>query len=326
MRKPLRLFASIAVVSICCTLHAQSAGNAPQPTVKFSVVALDNKTNAILPNLSKEDFRLLVDNHEVPIVSFGSGAHYSVSPIGLWLVLECNNFGVPEFASAFMRGKTQYLLPALAHLDKADTLGVAHWCGNGTQAIDLPPRHDPQAAIAALNNVLKQKPIEGANRQAEDAKQRMVEMILADAKSSSPRRVPVIVFLYGDGGYSFQYKADDILSDVISTRGVIYGLNDAGYRFDPQAMFGGGEVYYEIHYLSQATGGDVVGTPYPKKLSTALDYILLQQHFRYTLGFEPTIFDGKKHDLKVELTPSGIRKYANAVLRYRSQFIAVAPH
>ncbi|MGC2161182.1 MAG: hypothetical protein WA634_04675 [Silvibacterium sp.] len=313
----------------CPVLSAQNAGQAaavPDPSVvTVNVVALNAKTSAILPSLGKEDFRLSDNGHEMPIVSFGSGAHYSTTPIALWLVLECNNFGVTDFASAFMRGKTQYLLPALAHLDKADAVGVAHWCGNGTQAIDLPPAHDPDAAIGKLDDLLKQKPVEGANRQTEDAKQRMVEMILADAKQTTPRRLPVIVFLYGDAGYAFLYEADNILRGLLATPSIVYGLNNAGYHFDPSAMYGGGQIYYEIHYLSLATGGNVYGTPDPKQFSKALDYILMQMHFRYTLGFQPAAFDGKKHDLKIELTPDGQKKYADAVLRYRPQYLAVAP-
>lgn len=318
-----KTFCALALVAAASLCQAQTQAHAPA-TVAVNVVALNAKTDAILPNLTQDDFRLFDNNRQIPIVSFGSGAHYRVAPIALWLVLKCNNFGNHDFASAFMRGKTQYLLPALAHLDKDDAVGVAHWCGNGTQAIDLPPGHDPNAAIAALNTILKQKAVEDTNRQAENAEQRMVEMILADAKASSPRRLPVIVFLYGDAGYAFAYEADNILRDLLSTHGIIYGLNNAGYHFDPSAMIGGGEIYYEIHYLAQSTGGNVYGTPYPDKLSSALDYILLQQHFRYTLGFQPTSFDGKKHDLKIELTPSGQQKYANAVLRYRSQFIPIA--
>jgi hypothetical protein len=308
----------------------QTAAPRPNPSidpsiVTLNVVAQDAKTSAILPKLGREDFRLFDNGREMPIVSFGSGAHYSVPPIALWLVLECNNFGQVDFASAFMRGKTQYLLPALAHLDKNDAVGVAHWCGNGTQAIDFPPGHNPNAAVGALDGLLKQKAIEGANRQAEDAMQRMVAMVLANTESTTPQRMPVLVFLYGDAGFAYENEADAVLRDLLSTSSMVYGLNDAGYHFEPRTMFGGGQIYYEIHYLSQATGGNVLGTPDPKQFSRALDYILLQMHFRYTLGFRPTERDGKKHDLKVELTADGQKKYADTVLRYRLQYIAVAP-
>ncbi|HEX5234785.1 MAG TPA: hypothetical protein VFW25_05585 [Silvibacterium sp.] len=311
-------------------MQSQTAASHPVPAldsslVTVNVIALNGKTSNILPNLQREDFRLSDNGHDMPIASFGSGAHYSVSPVALWLVLECNNFGQVDFASAFMRGKTQYLLPALGRLDKTDAVGVAHWCGDGTQAIDLPPSQDPNAAVGKLDDLLKRKAIEGTNRQSEDAMQRMVAMILANTQNAQPRRLPVLVFLYGDAGFAFEYEADAVLRDLLSTSSMAYGLNNAGYHFDPKAMFGGGQIYYEIHYLSSATGGNVYGTPDPKRLSQALDYILMQMHFRYTLGFKPSSWDGKKHDLKVDLTPDGQKKYADAVLRYRAQYIAVPP-
>lgn len=292
------------------------------PTSTVDVFALNPTTGAVLPGLGKDDFRLLDDGHPMPIVSFGAGAHYSVTPIALWLVISCNNFGDPELTSGFMRGKTQILAPALLNLDKADAVGVAHWCGDGTQAIDQPPTSNAGAALDALNSLLKRKVVEGANRQWEDAQQRMVNLILDNARTSQPRRTPVLLFLYGDGGYAFLTQTNDVLRSILATSGIVFGLNDSGYHFDPQAMFGGGEIYYEIHYLSMQTGGQVYGSPYPNLITKALDYILLQMHFRYTLGFEPTAFDGKEHDLKIELTPQGKAKYASAVLRYRPEYVA----
>lgn len=308
-------------------LHAQKSmkrtGVAVQAPATVDVVALNEKTSAIVPNLTRQDFEIQDDGHAKPVLSFASGAHYQAAPIAVWLVLECNNFGVTDFASAFMRGKTQYLLPALAHLDKADVVGVAHWCGNGKQAIDLEPGHDPQAAIAALNAVLKQRPVEGANRQSEDAKERMVNLILAQAKTMKPWHTPVIVFLYGDAGFAFRHEAEGTLINLLSMPSFTYGLNNAGYHFDPSAMFGGGNVYYEIHYLSISTGGNVYGTPYPKQYSKVLDYILMQMHFRYTLGFNPAVMDSKRHDLKIELTPQAQKQFPDVVLRYRAQYIPV---
>jgi hypothetical protein len=314
--------------SCCATLHGQKAAS---PLVHFDkslatvdVVALNDRTMAVVPGLKEQDFKLLVDTRKTPVAKFASGAHYGVPPIALWLVLECKNYGVTDFASAFMRGKTQYLLPALAHLDKADVVGVAHWCGNGKQAIDQEAGHDPQAAIAALDAVLKQRPVEGANRESEDAKERMVNMILAQAKTMSPRHTPVIVFLYGDAGFAFRYEAEGTLIDLLSMPSFVYGLNNSGYHFDQSAMFGGGNVYYEIHYLSISLGGNVYGTPYPKQYSKALDYILMQMHFRYTLAFKSMAMDSKRHDLKIELTPAAQKQYPDVVLRYRAQYIPVA--
>ncbi len=291
--------------------------------VRINVIALDDKTGAILPNLAKEDFQLFDNGREMPIVNFGSGVHYGVTPIALWLVIECNNFGPPDFTSAFMRGKTQYLKPALASLDKTDAVGVGHWCGDGTQAIDLPLGKDADAAVSMLNTLLSRKSIEGENRKGEDAKDRLVQMILEETEKSSSQRLPVIVFLYGDAGSAFEVEADDILHRLLSVPSIVYGLNDAGYHFDPSAMYGAGQIYFEVHYLSHATGGDVYGSPDWPVLSKGLSYILMQAHFRYTLGFDPGVFDSKKHDLRVVLTPEGKNKFQSAVLKYRSQYMDI---
>lgn len=297
---------------------AEAAAAAP---ATVDVIALNEKTLSIVPNLTAQDFVIHDDGKKTPVVGFASGLHFQVAPIALWLVLECNNYGVTDFASGFMRGQTQYLLPALAHLDKADAVGVAHWCGNGEQAIDLEPERDPQAAIEALNKVLKQKAVEGANRQAEDAKERMINLILTQTKTMKPRPTPVIVFLYGDAGFAFRHEAEGTLINLLSTPSFVYGLNNAGYHFDPSAMFGGGNVYYEIHFLSISLGGNVYGTPYPKQYSMALDDILMQMHFRYTLGFKPAVMDSKRHDLKITLTDAAAKRFPDAVLRYRAQYI-----
>lgn len=309
-------------------LHAQAIGQERATVVKapaaVDVIALNAKTLSVVPNLTAQDFAIQDDTKPTPVLSFASGMHYQEPPIALWLVLECNNYGVTDFASGFMRGKTKYLLSALAHLDKTDVVGVAHWCGNGKQAIDLMPGHDPQAAINALNAVLKQKPVEGANRQAEDAKERMVNLILTQAKTMKPKPTPVIVFLYGDAGFAFRHEAEGTLINLLSMPSFVYGLNNAGYHFDQSAMFGGGNIYYEIHYLSISLGGNVYGTPDAKQFSTALDYILMQMHFRYTLGFKPGAMDSKRHNLKIELTDAAAKEFPGVVLRYRAQYIPVA--
>jgi hypothetical protein len=277
-----------------------------------------------LPKLSKDDFRVLDNGHEIPIVGFGSGTHYTVAPLAVWLVLSCNSFAPPDFSSGFMRGKTQLLRPALADLDKADTVGVAHWCGDGSAAIDLPPGRNPDPAIGKLDDLLKQKSVEGANRLWQTAMQKMVDMIVDNTRRSQPQRTPVLIFLYGDAGYAFENEADYMLRAILPAPRFVFGLNNAGYHFDPSAMFGAGEIYFQIHYLSQETGGQVYGTPDPKMFAKALGYILMQLHFRYTLAFVPTVRDGKRHDLKVELTPDGQAKYASALLRYRPQYIPAA--
>jgi hypothetical protein len=319
---------AMLLVSGCPGARAQAspppAYQPPSPSLyTLDVIAQHEKTTAILPKLAKTDFHVTDNGQDVPIVQFGSGAHFSVAPITLWLVLKCNGFAPPDFDSGFMKGKTQYLRPALDHLDKTDEVGVAHWCGDGAAVIDQMPGHDPDGAIAALDNLLKQKSVEGSNRLWVTGMRKMVEMVLENMRTADPHRVPVFVFLNGDAGSAFTTEADDILRNLWAGPAIVFGLSNGGYHYDPSHMVEGGKVYFQIHYLAQQTGGQFYTSPDWKEVTKALGYILVQVHFRYALSFEPTERDGKQHELKVELTPEGERQNADAQLRYRPEYIPV---
>jgi hypothetical protein len=64
------------------------------------------------------------------------GGRYATRPITLWLVAICNEIDWDENGSGFIRGKGKLLRPAFDHLDKDDTIGIAHWCDNETFKID----------------------------------------------------------------------------------------------------------------------------------------------------------------------------------------------
>ena len=75
-----------------------------------------------------------------------------------------------DLGSGLFLGKTVLFRPALDHLDKHDTIGVAHWCDNGESEIDLPPTHDPDKALEAMQAALQKRdfnhPICTAQREA----------------------------------------------------------------------------------------------------------------------------------------------------------------
>ncbi len=283
------------------------------------------RTRAPLTDLQREDFRIFDNGHEVSIRSFDIGAHYETRPIALWLVVQCNQIGsLPEWHSGFLRGKAQFLKPALAHLDKDDAVGVAHWCDDGTASLDLPPGHDPDAALAMANRLLSEPLVQGENRPGELAMQRMVRMILDNVHHATPERLPIFLFLYGDHAATFTDEANRIIEHVLETSGIVFGMSDNGYRFDAEQMFRNGQVFYLIHYYSHETGGQFYSVLDPRQFSAALDYILLQLHLRYTIGFKPIIVDGKRHALKVELTKEAAKRFPGTDLRFRQEYIPVA--
>jgi hypothetical protein len=296
--------------------------------VLVDVVAEDTKTGlhtrALLTDLQKEDFRVFDNGHEMSVSSFDIGAHNGTRPIALWLIVQCDTGVTPEWHSGFLRGKTQLLRPALEHLNQDDAVGVAHWCDDGKASIDLPPGHDPDAALAAVNHLINLRPVGGDNRSGELAMQKMIRLTVDSVHQATPDRLPILLFLYGDHCATYAAEADRIIEDVLETSGMVFGLSDNGYPFDPGEMFLGSKILYLVHYYSQDTGGAFYSTVDPKLFSAGLDYILLQLHLRYTLGFKPLIVDGKKHTLKVELTEGAQKRLPAARLRFREEYVPVS--
>jgi hypothetical protein len=297
-------------------------------------------TRALLTDLKKEDLRVFDNGHEMPIRSFDIGAHYETRPIALWLIVQCNMGDPPEWNSGFLRNKTQLLRPALNGLHIDDAIGVAHWCGDGTASIDLPAGRDPSAAGAAIDRVISGPPITGENRTGEAAMQKMIRMVLENVHQDKPQRLPVLLFLYGDdcgthddasrrflhGDHcgTHEDEAYRIIEDVLETSGVVFGMNDNGSPYNAEDMFHDGDVFHLVHYYSHETGGQFYSTIDPKLFSAALDYILLQLHLRYTIGFTPLLVDGKRHALKVELTKEAAKRFPGTELRFRQEYIPVA--
>jgi hypothetical protein len=73
---------------------------------------------------------------------------YDTRAITLWLVVICNEGGLPKFgASAEFLGEESLFRPALNHLESHDSMGVAHWCDNGDSRLDLLPTEDRDKAV-----------------------------------------------------------------------------------------------------------------------------------------------------------------------------------
>ncbi len=129
------------------------------------------------------------------------------------------------------------------------------------------------------------------------------------------------MFLYGDHCATYVDEADAILRDLLETSGIVFGINNNRVLFNSESR--SGQVFYLVHYYSRETGGEIYSTVDAKLFSNALDYILTQLHLRYTIGFKPKKLDGKRHTLKVELTPDARKRFPAAEPRYRPEYIPV---
>ncbi len=287
--------------------------------VLVDVLTQDSKTGLPLNELKKDDFRLLDNGHQVSILTFDSGAHFGTRPIVLWFVMICNQKLWDEEGSGFMRNKALLLRPALDHLDKRDTVAVAHWCDNGQEAIDLAPTADRDASIAKIEEVQHRDPTEYGTRVGELSVQRVLRLIIANARNTNPQPLPVIVFLYGDRSGLPHDEADAIVDDLLETSAFVYGINDGGFPLN-HSHSDFYQEYYIAHYFSAATAGQFFSVK-PALFATALDDILVQIHFRYQLGFKPPALDGKRHELTVALTDEVKTQHKSVRLVHRSEYI-----
>ncbi len=290
--------------------------------VLVDVLSEDPQSGLPIRDLKKEDFRVFDNRHEVAVETFDSGAHLSTRPLVVWLTVICNEQGKIGGSREFV-GKESLFRPALGYLDKHDKVGVAHWCDNGEAQLDLQPTENPDTPLTVLANTIK--PISfgvggNSNLVGEETYRKMVRLILQDAHRRNPQPLPVIVFLDGDRTSQRKYDLDQVVDDVLQTSGIVFGIRDDSAASQPTVPTGA--VGNISHYMAAQTGGRYLSAS-PRDYATALEMILVQLHFRYQLGFVPSKIDGKRHELKVELTKEAREKYRSVQLNFRTEYIPV---
>jgi hypothetical protein len=338
------LVAALAMFAANDSMRLEAQASAGAPTLRthssltlVDVIAenkkADPRTLELVTSLKQEDFRIFDNGHEETIKSFDSGR--GARPISLWLIVQCSDDQPIAKHSMFMRGKTHFLAPALSQLAIDDAVGVAHWCDDGEASLDVPPGHDFDGSLAKVEEILNRPPRQANIRPGELAMQRMIQAILKETQESEPQRLPVFVFLYGDGAATDGDEAGRIAKDLLETSGVVYGLNDGRWPFDPslvkrsQTTMDASQTihlrpdrfFFLVHYYARKTGGEVYSVRDPQQFSVALEYILTQLHLRYTIGFRPSKIDGKRHALRVELSPHASERFPAVELRFRSEYI-----
>jgi hypothetical protein len=323
---------SRGVASICfLSLCALPAAIAQSPTIRVQsslvlvdVFSQDPKSGLPIRDFNKEDFRLFDNRREVQISTFDAGARYDTRPITVWLVVICNESGLPQFgASAEFLGQESLFRPALNHLEPHDMVGVAHWCDNGDSQLDLLPTENRNKVIEQLADTLKPIPFQGgsfaSDEAGEQAFRKVIRLIIRDAYRRNPKPLPVIVFLHGDHTGQPHGELNKLVDDFLETSGIVFGIRDSR---SPNLHFIIGEQAKIMDYMAKHTGGEYFSA-FPSGYEAALEAILLQLHFRYELGFVPPAIDGKRHVLRVELTKSAKAEHKGLRLRYRPEYIPV---
>ena len=324
--------ASICLLAACTSFSIElqrSSASAQAPTIRVQsslvlvdVISQDLKSGLPVRDFKKEDFRIFDNWREVRIATFDAGARDDTRPITLWLVVICNEGGIVG-ASAEFAGKESLFRSALDHLEKHDTVGVAHWCDNGETHLDLLPTEDHDSPIRVLAESLKSVPFQGgtdaSDQVGEETFRKMIRLIIHDAYRRNSKPLPVIVFLHGDHTGQPRQELDKLVDDFLETSGIVFGIRD--YR-SPVLHFLIGEQAKILHYMAEHTGGQYFSAS-PSGYAAALEAVLMQLHFRYELGFIPPAIDGKRHELRVELTKEAKEEHKRVRLRLRPEYIPV---
>ena len=263
---------------------------------------------------------MLNDGTEVPITTFDVGA--DARPVVIWLVVICNEGGKVLGSAEFVGGEAMFR-PAFDHLERRDTVGVAHWCDDGETQLDLSPTDDRDRPASALAETIRPIPFHvGGDSDAvgEVAFRKLVRLIIQDANRRNPQPLPVIVFLDGDHTGQPHGELDQVVDDFLETSGMVFGIKDSRAPRGPWFFIG--EVAQIEHYIARHTGGEYFVAP-RSGYASALDSILTQLHSRYELGFTPPAVDGKRHSIRVELTKEAKKKHHGVRLRFRPEYLPV---
>lgn len=319
------MFLCVAVLTAAALCPNLAAGQQPEITIHAStnlvlVDVVGMKNGLPEKSLKREDFQLFDNNTSVPIKTFDTGTQSSSRPLALWLVVQCRMPGWEAQGSGYFAGQINRLLPALKRLDPHDSVGVAHWCDNGDSQLDLQPTSNVGDLTAAAERVLAAEPKPGDHdRTGELALQRTLQLIVDATRSTKPEPLPVVIFLYGDWSGMPRSEADHFIGELLETSAVAFGLRD---QRSPHIWWLPGEQRQVAHYVATQTGGEYLDVT-PDTYGNGLEQILQQLHFRYELGFEPPVLDGKRHRLTVKLTGPAEKQHKGVRLRYRAAYVPV---
>ena len=296
------------------TLHSSSN------LVLVDVIALNAKSGLPDKTLTRDDFRIFDNGQPVSIKTFDSGAKFTTRPLALWFVVQCNMPGYEAKGSGLFAGQISLFTPPLKHLEKQDTVAVAHWCDDGQSKLDLLPTSDIDEAATTLEQVLVPAPdTKDHDRAGELALQKTLQQIIDATRSLVPEAVPVVIFLYGDYSGMDRSEANHFIDELLETSAVADGLRD---RRSPRIWLIG-EQGAVANYIATQTGGQYLRVT-PKTYAKGLEEILQQLHCRYELGFKPEALDGKRHRLRVELAAAGKNQHKGVRLRSRAAYVPVA--
>jgi hypothetical protein len=307
-------------IPFAVSVHAQQSS-----AQRWIEVIVESKDRDAEKNLSLKDFQISEGHSAVPISSFAGGSTGAVRPLLIWFVVQCAEERTVSSGSGFILDKTELVTPVLQKFAAEDTAAVAHWCDDGTFAVDLPPTLDRTAPAKALHAVLSAAPVKTSNTPGEDALHDLLERIHNVSDSLRPQPMPVLVFLYGDQSGMYQHKLEDTVQQVLRSSGIVYELDNGAIKKPLRVTTDANPIpstkSQVVHYLAEQTGGQVYST-WTNKYGENLERLLGDLHRRFEIGYVPPALDGRRHEIKIKLTDEAHHKLKSAELYYAPAYLA----
>jgi hypothetical protein len=275
------------------------------------------ESGAPVADLSYHDFLVFDNGLPTTTILFSSKASPDRLPITIWLLLSCPEQKEIGRGSQLMAGKSQLFGPMLDRLDSNDTVGVAHWCGDGDAKIDLAPTQERKAPLTAIDAILDENPTKFAGPEERAAFQRTLNLVADNCRDRVS--LPVILLLH-DGSFDFTPEQTEVLARrLLYKNAVLYQISQGSEVIAGSIS---GARASSLQVVSSESGGHVVHVQrgdYVKAMNSVLDTI----KSRYTLAVMPRSKDGQWHELQVRLADSAMSKHKPVRLEYGAGYLDV---
>jgi VWFA-related protein len=314
--------------------HPAGRGAAPQiPTIVANtnlvnmVFSVEGKHKAFLPDLTRNDFRVLEDGRPQRIRFFSLEDQLPLT-LGLLLDTSPSQAGVlgeeQSISDEFFR---QVITPK-------DLAFVVGFDVNTTLLQDL--TSSPELLSHAVNRaqiggtdassigILNPGPFPSAGPQGATHLWDAIYLACHDELAHQVGRKAIIVVTDG-GEQGSTYTHLDALRAALDSNTVVFAVIAYDRRFSGYGFGGMGPGPGQLRQIAQETGGRTINAG--KNLQPAFALIERELRSQYTLGYQSDRqnFNGKFRRVQIELTGAAKKQHPGAKVRARSGYFAVAP-
>lgn len=255
---------------------------AQQPVFRSGVdsvaiwVTVNGPDGRLVPDLQRDDFRILDDGVPVPVTVFSN----EIQTITAVLMMDM---------SPSMYGRVRWMRDAAGHF--VDALAGADRAAIGSFGFEIVVNPNLTAEKSVLHRVIREELWPGGGSWVWQG----IDTGMTALSREKGRRV-VVAITDGDN-VSFEGPDDG----HVKRRGTAEGFVVYAVSADRHGLSGA------IKEVALETGGGFVEIGDDENLSAAMDRVVEELRRQYLLGFVPRVVDGKPHRLSIEMRAPGMK-------------------